>query len=121
MHEVRMVHVRERAKLLLEAIEERRAEAAKCLDGDQALRLAVEGLVDHAHAALADSPADLVASGSPPAFEVDGVGRLVRHGFRGGDRSPRPPTTREGTTARNRPNRRSTSRRLLSRADGRSS
>jgi hypothetical protein len=53
-----MAHVRERAKLLLEAIDARGIDPAQRLERDVRAALAIEGLEDRAHAAFAQAAFD---------------------------------------------------------------
>ncbi len=66
VHQIRVPHVGERPELLLEEVEGRRVEAEQLLQRDELAALAIEGLVDDAHAALAEAPDHLVASGALP-------------------------------------------------------
>jgi hypothetical protein len=66
VHEVRVEDVREGPELLLESIEVARVEVHERLQGDALLPLAIEHLVDDAHAALPEAAQDLVAGGPLP-------------------------------------------------------
>ena len=65
-NQVHVMKVRQRAKLLLEAIESGGVEARQCLERQRLRALTVERFVDDAHSALADPSHDPVASGPLP-------------------------------------------------------
>ena len=66
VHEVRVVHVGQRAKLLLEEVERRRIEARQRLESDELAAFAVERFVDDAHSALAEAPPYFVSGRTLP-------------------------------------------------------
>lgn len=82
MNEIVVLYVRQSAKLLLEEVQRRGAEIQEGLDGDLLSPLAVEGLVNDAHATMAQAAYDFV-SRRPDPF---GRGRGGAHSARGADR-----------------------------------
>ena len=85
VHEVRVMNVGEGPELLLEPIERGGAESKQRLEGDALAPIAVERLVDGAHATGPDAADDLVPSGALPlgvgiqrAGNMNGVCRHLR-------------------------------------------
>ena len=76
-HEVRVMNVGERPKLLLEPKEGRRGEAEQTLQGDDLTPLAIERFVDDAHAAFADPTYDVEALVAAPLGHAPRLGRRV--------------------------------------------
>ncbi len=82
MDEVIVLDVRESAKLLLEEVQRGGAEIQEGLDGDLLSPLAVEGLVNDAHATVAQAANDFVPRRPAPL----GRARGGAHSARGTDR-----------------------------------
>ena len=67
-----MVHVGQRAELVLEAIDRGRLEALHRLERNARVSLAIERLVDNPHPALAETSDDLEAIGATKLHHPDG-------------------------------------------------